>query len=192
MTLMDYTFDTPEEDPSVEVKRSSNGYRLRETELNGWMVQATRVFMAALCFGLMATGGMIWSLNDTSFPGDPAISKAVLSTAIYIVAAAFVASGAFRRKDEVIVDLKGRVVHVVSRAPLSIMKSRKTFRFEEITRIDLDETNFMTELRSALSRWDYGRITMSAHGNDRVNLCGGDMLDLEPLLRRLRADTGVA
>ena len=192
MTLMDFTLDTPEQQPSVEVKRSSAGYRVREAEIDGWRVQAVRAVTAAVCFGLIAAGGMVWTLTDASFPGDPSMSKAALSTALYIVAAALVANGSFARKsDEVQVDVKGRVLHVVARAPLGLLRIRKTFRFEEITRIDLDGTNLMTELRSALTRWDYGRITLSAHGDERVTLFGGDMMDLEPLLRRLREDTGV-
>ena len=193
MTLMDFTLDADEQKPSVDVKSSSAGYRVREAQLEGWRVQVARAVTAAVCFGLMAAGGMVWTLTDASFPGDPSITKAALSTAIYIVAAALVANGAFSRKsDEVQVDVKGRVLHIVTSVPFGVKRSRKTFRFEEITRIDLDGSNLMTELRSVLTRWDYGCITLSAHGNQRVTLFGGDMMDLEPLLRRLRADTGVA
>jgi hypothetical protein len=192
MTLIDYTLDSSEQQPSVKVKRSSVGYRVREVSPDGWRVNAARALTAALCFGFLAAGGMVWSLTDASFPGDPSISKAMLSTALYVVAAALVANGAFsHQNEEVQVDLKGRVLHVVASGPRGLKRSRKTFRFEEITRIDLEGTNLLTELRSVLTRWDYGRITLSAHGNQRVNLFGGDMMELEPLLGRLRADTGV-
>ncbi|RLJ60062.1 hypothetical protein BCF46_0254 [Litoreibacter meonggei] len=193
MSLMDFTLETPEQEPSVTVKRISGGYRVRETKLDGWRVQIARAFMAAICFGLMAAGGMVWTLTDASFPGDPSITKAVLSTAIYIVAAALVANGAFSRdRDELHVDMKGRLLHIVSRAPLSLLQSRKTLRFEEITRIDLAESSLMSELRSAITRFDYGTIKLSAHGDRAFNIIGGDMMDLEPLLCRLRGDTGVA
>ncbi|SHE36252.1 hypothetical protein SAMN05444273_101206 [Litoreibacter ascidiaceicola] len=193
MSLMDFTLDAPDQQQSVDVKRTSAGYRVCETKLEGWQVQVVRVFMAAICFGMMAAGGMVWTLTDTSFPGDPAITKAILSTAIYIVAAALVVNGAFAQsRDEVEIDLKGRVLHIISRAPYGIMNSRKTLRFEEITRIDLAETSLMTELRSAITRLDYGTIKLSAHGGRAFKIVGGDMMDLEPLLSRLRGDTGVA
>ncbi|SFR51710.1 hypothetical protein [Litoreibacter janthinus] len=193
MTLMDFTLDTPDQQPTIEMKRNSSGYRLREAKADGWRVQAARALTAVVCFGMMAAGGMIWTLTDASFPGDPAISKAVLSTAIYIVAAALVANGVFTQQpDEVQVDVKGRVLRITSRSPNGWFKTRKTLRFEEITRIDLAETSLVTELRSAISRLDYGRITLSADGGRRFNLIGGDMMDLEPLLSRLRGDTGVA
>jgi len=193
MTLMDFTLDAQEQQPSVEMTRNSAGYRIREAKQDGWRVQVARVFMAIVCFGMMAAGGMVWTLTDATFPGDAAMSKAALSAAIYIVAAALVANGAFSRvRDEVQVDLKGRVLHFVSRAPRGLMQSRKTLRFEEITRIDLAESSLMSELRSAITRLDYGSITLSAHGNRAFNIMSGDMMDLEPLLSRLRGDTGVA
>ena len=193
MSLMDFTFDEPEQHPSVEVKRTKAGYRVREAKPAGWSVQAVRMSMAVVCFGLMAAGGLVWSLSDVSFPGDPALTKAVLSAAIYIVAAALVVNGAFSRDgDELQVDLKGRVLHVVSCSPLGLLKSRKTLRFEEITRIDLSDTSLMSELRSALTRFDYGSITLTAHGDRALKVIGGDMAELEPLLSRLRGDTGVA
>ena len=146
MTLMDFTLDTPEQQPSVEMTRNSAGYRIREAKLDGWRVQAARAVMAAVCFGMMAAGGMVWTLTDATFPGDPAMSKAALSAAIYIVAAALVANGAFSRmRDEVQVDLKGRVLHFVSRAPHGLTQARKTLRFEEITRIDLAENSLMSD-----------------------------------------------
>lgn len=193
MSLMDFTFDEPEQRPSVEVKRTKAGYCVREAKPDGWAVQAMRASMAAVCFGLMAAGGLVWSLSDASFPGDPALTKAVLSTAIYIVAAALVVNGAFSQEgDELQVDLKGRVLNVVSRSALGLLKSRKTLRFEEITRIDLSDTSLMSELRSALTRFDYGSITLTAHGDRALKVIGGDMAELEPLLCRLRGDTGVA
>ena len=108
-------------------------------------------------------------------------------------AAALVASGDFSlRCDEIEVDLKGRVLHIASRGRHGVLRSRKTLRFEEITRIDLAETGLMSELRSAITRLDYATITLSAHGGRAIKIIGGDMMDLEPLLSRLRGDTGVA
>lgn len=193
MTLMDFTLDVPEQQPSVEVKPTAAGYRVFEAKQDGWRVQAARATMALVCFGMMAAGGMVWSLSDASFPGDPAMTKAILSTALYIVAAALVANGAFSQKrEELFVDVKGRVLHIFTRGPFGWSTDRKTLRFEEITRIDLAETSLISELRSALTQLDYGRITLQAHGERRFNLVGGDMAELEPLLSRLRGDTGVA
>ena len=193
MSLMDFTLDAPEQEPSVVVKRTSGGYRVRETRIDGWRVQIARAFLTATCFGLLAAGGMVWTLADASFPGDPSITKAVLSTTIYIVAVALVAKGAFsRERDELRVDLKGRVLHIGSPASYGLLQTCKTLRFEEITRIDLAESSLMNELRSAITRFDYGTIKLSAHGDQAFNIVGGDMMDLEPLLCRLRGDTGVA
>lgn len=192
MTLMDFTLDAPEQQPSVDVKRSATGYSIREAKMEGWRIMAARAATAALCFGMMAAGGMVWTLADASFPGDPSMTKTILSTAIYIVAAALVVNGAFASsRDEVQVNVKDRVLHVLTRAPYGMLQSRRTFRFEEISRIELSDADLMTELRGALSRWDYGKITLTA-GQKHINLFGGDMMDLEPLLRRLRQDAGVA
>lgn len=192
MTMMDYVLDTADHEASVEIDNTSWGYRIREVEMKGWRVHVARAVTAALCFGMMAAGGMVWTLTDATFPGDPAITKAVLSTAIYIVAAALVANGAFLpKRDSIEIDTKGRTLNIVSRSFAGWRKNRKTYRFEEITRIDLAETSLMNELRSAITRWDYGSITLSIHGTRDLRLLGGDMDDLGPLLSRLRGDAGV-
>ncbi|MEP3345292.1 MAG: hypothetical protein ABJN34_10615 [Litoreibacter sp.] len=193
MTLMDYTLDGPEQQSSVDVKHSSRGYRVQEVKPDGSLSYVARIAAVATCLGLIAAGGMVWTLADANFPGDPILSKVMLSSVLFIVASAFVFSGALSGKSgEVQVDLKGRVLHVVCHGITGFKRSRTTFRFEEITRIDLEGSNLMTDLRSVLTRWDYGRINLRAHGDHRVKLFGGDMMELEPLLRRLRADTGVA
>lgn len=190
---MDYTWDQADTDPSVEIEPTSWGYRLAEARGAGMRHHLARVLLAGVTFGLIAAGGMVWTMSDANFPGDTPVPRALLSSALYLVAAALVMNGAFTRHRALVeIDVKGRVLHFVAQCNQGWRKTRKTVRFEEITRIELAETSLMTELKSALTRWDYARITISVHGRRPVHLMGGDMAELEPLLSRLRRDTGVA
>lgn len=192
MTLMDYTWDQAETAPSVDFEHTSWGYRLSEVEKKGTHYHIARVLFAGLTFGLIAAGGMVWTLADTNFPGDPSLARAVLSSAFYIVAAALVVNGAFLpHRDVLEIDVRGRVLSLISHNRSGWRKTRRTIRFEEITRIDLAETSLISELKSALTNWDYGRITMTVAGHRPVHMVGGDMAELEPLLSRLRSDAGV-
>lgn len=193
MTLMDYTWDLPETEPSVDVVHTSWGYRLSEVQQKGWRHQVTRAVVAGLAFGVFAAAGMVWTLADSSFPGDPSFARALLSSALYIIAAALVVNGAVApHRDTIEVDTKKRVLSLVSHGSHGLRETRRTVRFEEITRIDLAETSLIHELTAALTRWDYGKLVVSVAGRRPVHLVGGDMADLEPLLSRLRRDTGVA
>jgi len=192
MTMIDTSFETNHAEPSVVQQHTSWGYRLSEAEQAGSRDHVARIIFAGLTFGMFAAGGMVWTLSDASFPGEPSLARAVLSTALYIIAVALVLNGAFTpHRDIVEVDRKRRVLKFISHNRRGWRKSRRTVRFEEITRIDLAETSLIGELKSALSRWDYGRITVTLEGKRPLHLIGGDMSELEPLLPQLRRDAEV-
>ncbi|PTX56254.1 hypothetical protein C8N43_0907 [Litoreibacter ponti] len=194
MTLMDYTWDVPVRDASIDVETTRWGYRITEMAQTGWVYASARVALMALTVGVIASAGLIWTIPVTAMFGDPLVSRILLSVALLVVAAAMVGSGVFSKGAEMLeVDVKGRVLHLRQHGrAVAGRKARKTVRFEEITRIDLAETSLLSELKSALSQWDYGRITVRLHGKRPMMILSGDMSELEPLLRRLRADTGVA
>lgn len=194
MTLMDYGWDNETRDASVVLEDTRWGYRISEGAQDGWRYQLARGAMMALTLGLIGSAGMIWTLEPAIFPWDPTVARIFLSAALLVISAAMVGSGIFARSADVLeVDIKGRVLKLrQTGGRLGQPVTAKTVRFEEITRIDLAETTLMSELKSALSRWDYGRITVRMHGKRPMTILTGDMVELEPLLRRLRGDTGVA
>lgn len=96
-----------------------------------------------------------------------------------------------RNHDAVVLDLRNRALRLVRRGSMGLMHTTRTIRFEELVRIDVKESGVISEIRSALSHWDRGRIVLSLRGGKRLPILSGEMDELEGVLRRLRADAGI-
>ncbi len=149
-----------------------------------------RALTAFVIFSLIAAGGMVWTLSDASFSGaEPATVKALLSSSLYIVAAAlFLSSSVSNLPGHVDIDLRDRILRLTHGRPL---KRARVIRFEEIVRLEVIEGAKMADLNLLVSRMDYGRIVVRLAGGKSAELIGGEIAELERVAHRLRGEACV-
>ncbi|WP_298292111.1 hypothetical protein [uncultured Litoreibacter sp.] len=199
MALADYGFDatfeaSENESPivlSLDESTTRTGYAVRASQAAaGLKARYSRIILSAAMSGT----GLFLMIAGGSIVADGAKGAWLLTPiAIYLFLAGLVwLSALLRRPQELNVDHKGRCFHLIKRGLRGAEVGRQTIRFEEVVKISLIDHLASLDMRASAMNWDMGRIDVTWRQNTVTPMITGDVAELEPLLRRLRREVGMA
>ncbi len=199
MALADYGFDTTfegtvEEAPislSLDEKTTRTGYRVRASDAAAGL--KARISRIILSTALSATGLYLLFKGGSIVSADATGAWLLTPIALYLMASGlFWMMTLLRRPQELQVDQRGRCFHLIKRNLRGQERKRETIRFEEVVKINLIDNLPSLDMRASSMNWNMGRIDITWRQTQVLPMVSGDVAELEPLLRRLRREVGMA
>lgn len=199
MALADYGFETTfegsiEDAPftlSLEEAATRKGYVVRPSAAaSGLKSRIYRMVMASL---LASIGSYLLVQGDTLVSPDTVGGWLLAPIGLYLIASGlFWMTTLLRRQQELEINHRDRCFHLIKRDLRGQEANRQTIRFEEVVKISMIDDLAALDMRASALNWAMGRIDITWRQNKVTPLVVGDVAELEPLLKRLRREVGMA
>lgn len=199
MALADYGFDmtfeaSVEEAPivlSLDETATRNGYAIRASDAAaGLKARFSRIVLSTV---IAATGLFLLVQGKSLISADAMGAWLMTPIALYLIISGLIwVAALLRRPQELVIDHKCRCFHMINRNLFGNESGRQTVRFEEVAKIEMVDTLTALDMRASAMNWDMGRIDVTWRQDKLTPMITGDVAELEPLLRRLRREVGMA